>query len=112
MEQVAGSGEVILSEVVDGGGAVGGKGGNGLFVIVQQGGIEVEEVVVDALRHLTMLLVKIQRVALEQAGAVLGEAVLHTVYGHPVGNIGHPEGFGNLLVGQCPPLVQHREQGA
>ena len=99
MQQVASGIQVVLAEKVDGGGEVRIQRIDALVVIGQQGGVEIEEILVDAPRHVLVRAVKPEGSALEQAGAELDEAVPHTVDCHTIGNIAHPEGFRHLFVG-------------
>lgn len=81
---------MALAESVDGSGEIGSQGTDALVVIGQQGGVEMEETLVDALRHHSVRTVETEGLALEQAGTEPDETVTYTVDGHPVRDIGHP----------------------
>lgn len=99
---------VLLAELTDGIGTF--QGVDGLIVVGQEGGVEMGEVIIDVLRHLLVLFIYTQRVALQQAVAEFGEVGLHAMDRHAIRHVSHSQCSSHFAVGQGLLLVQHCEQ--
>ena len=110
MELVAGGVGVLLTEKADGLG--GGEGVEGLGVEGEEGGVEVDEVVVDALSHEAVGWVEREIGAAEEECAEVCEVALDAVVGDAVGYGGDAEGVGHEVGGESPLAVEEREERA
>ena len=110
MEHLTGGVEVFLSQMLDGIGMV--QGVEGLPIVAHQRGVQMGEVVVDVLRHLPVRGVEREARSTKQKVAVFRQEAFHAVDAHAVGDAGHAEGAGHLVVRQRLLLVEHRQQRA
>ena len=87
MHHAASGLKVLLTEFVDGIGTI--QDIQVLIVVVQQGGVEIQEIIVDLLRHCLMLLVERETLAMKQLLAIFRQVSLCAVYGNAIRNVGH-----------------------
>ena len=104
MQHAAGLFIIFLTEILDGISAI--KGFNDLIVVVQQGWIKIQKIIVDALRHRLMLLVEMKRLTLKKLSAIFCQVALHSMDGHAIGYVTHTENLCHRFVGQCLLFVQ------